>query len=61
MTTEERLREAAQSIRTRHPRPVSCGQYVDELMIQAADELLQVYRTIGELSVARHPATTIGE
>lgn len=39
MTTQERLRESAAYLRTQHPRPCSCGQYVDELMVQAAAEM----------------------
>ena len=39
MTTEERLREAARYLRTQHPRPTSCGLFIDELILRAADEM----------------------
>jgi len=39
MTTEERLREAARYLRTQHPRPTSCGLFIDELMLRAAKEM----------------------
>lgn len=39
MTTQERLREAAKYLRTQYPRPFSCGQFIDELMVQGADEM----------------------
>jgi hypothetical protein len=39
MTTQERLREAAKYMRTQYPRPCSDGMFVDELMVQAAEEI----------------------
>lgn len=39
MTTQERLRASAAYLRTQYPRPFSCGQFIDELMDQAADEM----------------------
>ena len=49
MTTEERLREAARYLRTQHPRPCSCGMYIDELMEQAADEMNARTRFVADL------------
>lgn len=39
MTTQERLRASAAYLRTQYPRPFSCGQFIDELMDQAANEM----------------------
>jgi hypothetical protein len=41
MTTSDRLREAARYLRTQHPRPCCGGLYIDELMVRAADELIE--------------------
>ena len=50
MTTQERLREAAKYLRTQHPRPFSLGVYIDELMVQAADEMDDQFRLFGSLA-----------
>ncbi len=51
MTTQERLREAAEYLRRQYPRPCSNGMYVDELMIQAADEMDKWIGLLAEVSV----------
>lgn len=39
MTTQERLKASAAYLRTQYPRPFCCGQFIDELMVQAANEM----------------------
>lgn len=50
MTTQERLRETAKYLRTQYPRPFSLGEYVDELMERAADEMDDQFRLFGSLA-----------
>lgn len=47
MTVEERLRQAAPYLARQWPRPSSNGLYIDELMIQAADELKGLHLLLG--------------
>ena len=49
MTTQERLRLAAAEARKQRPRPTAHGQYLHELLDDAADEMDRQIATIADL------------
>ena len=57
MTPEERLRDAAKEFAKLRPRIHIGPLYLDELLLQAADEIRQLHSNLGALAI-HHVATT---
>lgn len=59
MTLEERMREAARYLRTQHPRPISNGVYIDELLTEGQNELNRLTRMVLDIANMAPPAPLV--
>jgi hypothetical protein len=54
MTTQERLRAAAQRLANTRPRLTADGEYLDELLTRAADEMDRQMEMFAMLALEKH-------